>query len=197
MHGLIKSKPVRTILAALALVVALAACEDTQPNAQAREAASKDRTYQDLVNGQPAKTMQYSNTRETINKWIERWDEPGKLSYVYLQSTDGTLLGYYILKGLPVSYCVGLTPPYEWVDIPGDGSGVKTTVQAPSVDGAYYGGSGACNTYYGFDATTDAYVEYTAGLGINVLLYDAPLPNRQNVAPLGPTAVEDVPAAAK
>jgi hypothetical protein len=65
-------------------------------------------------------------------------------------------------------------------------------VPAPGVDGVYYSG-GQCNSYYGKDATTGAYVEYTAGLGINVLLFDEPLP-RQDVEPLGPTSVEDVPA---
>lgn len=33
--------------------------------------------------------MKYSPTRETINKWIETWDKPGKLSYVYLQNANG------------------------------------------------------------------------------------------------------------
>lgn len=134
--------------------------------------------------------MDYSPTRETINFWVDTWDEPGKLSYVYLQSATGDLLGYYILKGLPVSYCAALTPTYDLLDVKGDDMGPALQVPSPGVDGAYYSG-GQCSSYYGQDATTGAYVEYTAGLGINVLLYDAPLP-RQDVEPLGPSTVADV-----
>jgi hypothetical protein len=135
--------------------------------------------------------MQHPITRISVNGWIATWDEPGKLAYVYLQGANGELLGYYILEGLPVSYCVSLTPTYTWEDIPGDGSSTKAQVPAPAMDGVYYGGAGACNTYYGFDAGTGAYIEYTAGLGINVLLYDQPLP-RQDVQPLGFSTIEDV-----
>jgi hypothetical protein len=53
------------------------------------------------------------------------------------------------------------------------------------VDGVYYSG-GECNTYYGKDATTGSFIEYTVGLGINVLLYNQPLPNHPNVPNLAP-----------
>lgn len=182
----------RRLIALSALAVfALTGCDDTGPTAQERESSSKLQGYQEQVANEPAASMNgYSPTRATINHWIETWREPGKLAYVYMQNASGELIGYYVLEGLPVSYCAGLTPSYEWVDIPGDGSKIKTQVPAPSVDGVYYGGGGSCDTYYGKDATTGAYIEYTAGLGINILLYDQPLPNRQNVEPLGPTTIE-------
>jgi hypothetical protein len=47
-------------------------------------------------------------------------------------------------------------------------------------------------TYYGRDATTDTYLEFTAGLGINVLLYEEPLPRSVDVQPLGPTTAAEV-----
>lgn len=96
-----------------------------------------------------------------------------------------------VLEGLPVSYCTSLIPPYQIIkpEITGDNN-VPLAVPGPSVDGTY-SSSANCNTYYGKDATSGAYIEYTAGLGINVLLYDQPLP-RQDVQPLGPTKVEDV-----
>lgn len=148
----------------------------------------QDRTlggYTRLVAQQPSKTMNYSPTRNTANFWIETWSKPGKLSYVYLQNGDGDLLGYYVFKGLPVPYCVSLTPP-EQVSGTGDAGVVR---KAPAVDGVYYG-QGDCSRYYGIDATTNSYVEYTAGLGINVLLYDQPLPNNPNVKPLGHTRLD-------
>lgn len=184
-------RKVIAIAAVAALGFGLTACEDTETGAQ-HEQQARLGAYERLVKNQPADTMDYSNTRETIRKWVDRWDEKGKLSYVYLQNANGDLLGYYILKGLPVSYCASLTPNYDLIDVDHDGDRAPDfQVPAPGVDGVYYGGSGSCNTYYGFDATTDNYIEYTAGLGINVLLYDQPLP-RQDVAPLGPSSVKDV-----
>lgn len=175
-------------LAALAALFALAACED-QPSSQQQEANRQQSSYDRLTAGQPAKTMSYSPTRETINFWIDTWDEPNKLSYVYLQASNGQLVGYYIFKGLPVSYCASLTPNYRIRD--GDSTDGDLVLPAPAMDGVYYGGSGSCSTYYGRDATTDSYLEYTVGTGISALIYEQPLP-RQDVEPLGFTKVEDV-----
>lgn len=184
-----KTKLVLGVLVVV-LITAASSCEDGKPaSSQSRESDRQQDGYDSLVSGQPAETMGYSPTRETINFWINTWDEPGKLSFVYLQGANGEMLGYYILEGLPVSYCAMLTPSYEIVRR-GDGNGAMIAVPAPGMDGAYYSG-GQCNTYYGRDATTGAYVEYTAGLGINVLLFDEPLP-RQDVEPLGPSSVDDV-----
>lgn len=137
--------------------------------------------------------MAYSPTRETINFWIDTWDEPGKLSFVYLQGANGEFLGYYVLEGLPVSYCAALTPTYETLEPHGDNDGV-VSVPAPSMDGVYYVGGDQCNTYYGCDATSGAYIEYTAGLGINVLLFDEPMPRQEerNIQPLGDATVDNV-----
>lgn len=174
---------IAALIAAAALV--LVGCND-QPEAQEKERGRQQSNYEKLVDGQAAKTMKYSPTRETINFWIDTWNEPNKLAYVYLQAANGELLGYYVLEGLPVSYCASLTPNYriEW-----DAEG-NVVVPAPAMDGVYYSG-GQCNAYYGKDATTGSYVEYTAGLGINVLLFEEPL-QRQDVEPLGPTTVEEV-----
>lgn len=179
------------LASAVLIAVALTACTDDKSNSQNKERDTQQSNYDGLVAQQPAGSMQYSPTRETINFWIDTWDQPDKLSYVYLLAGDGTYLGYYILKGLPVSYCASLTPPYRWEDIPGDGGNTDTQVPAPAMDGVYYSGA-QCNTYYGVDATTGAYVEYTAGMGINVLLYDQPLPLQEQIQPLGRTTFDDV-----
>lgn len=192
----VKSKASRSIIGALCMFFAISALTaggcDGDPTPQQNEAKIKQGSYNRLTKQEPAKAMAYSPTRKTINFWIETWDNPGKLSYVYLQASNGELIGYYVLKGLPVSYCAALTPTYEFVDTPDDDSNDKNQqVPAPSVDGVYYGNSGAlCGTYYGEDATTGAYIEYTVGNGQNVLLYDRPLP-RQDVKPLGYTEVKN------
>jgi hypothetical protein len=154
--------------------------------ATAKESKSQQDTYAKLVALDPAHTMDYSPTRKTINFWIDTWSKPGKLAYVYLQNSNGDLLGYYVLQGPPVSMCTSLTPNYKLVDPGGSNDNGNIVVPAPGVDGVYYSG-GECNTYYGKDANTGAYIEYTVGLGINVLLYDQPLTNHPNVANLSPS----------
>ncbi|GAA2426350.1 hypothetical protein GCM10010191_43590 [Actinomadura vinacea] len=168
---------------AVVTMIALGSCTDSSGKQE------QDRTlggYSQLVARQPSQTMNYSPTRNTANFWINTWNKPGKLSYVYLQNSDGEILGYYVFKGLPVPYCVSLTPPDQ---VNGSGNNYGVVRKAPAVDGVYYG-EGDCSRYFGMDATTGAYVEYTAGLGINVLLYDQPLPNNPNVKPLGRTRID-------
>ena len=176
-----RRKVTATIAAVGVAVLALTGC--TEPTADEK---SRDDAYEKVMERQPGKTLEYSPTRETINFWVDTWNEEGKLSYVYLQNTSGDVIGYYVLKGLPVSYCAQISPPET---VRGDSGRVVTS--APANDGAYYG-DGNCNTFYGQDATSGSYIEYTAGMGINVLLFDAPMPNQGDAKPLGPTSVDDV-----
>lgn len=175
------------VLAVILAALALAACGgSTGSSGQTSEGNTQQSNYDRLVSQDPAHTMKVSPTRKTINRWIDTWGkDPNKLAYVYLQNANGDMIGYYVLKGLPVSYCTSLTPNYKIYDGSGSDGGGNLSLPAPSIDGVYYSG-GECNTYYGFDATTGAYIEYTAGLGINVLIYDQPLPNHPNVPNLAP-----------
>jgi len=161
-------------------------CSSGSSKGQKTDSAIQKTNYDQLVAQDPAHTMSVSPTRKTINRWIDTWGkDPNKLAYVYLQNSNGQLIGYYVFKGLPVSYCTALTPTYRFQDPGGSGDRSNAMVPAPSIDGVFYSG-GECNTYYGFDATSGAYVEYTAGLGINVLIYDKPLTNHPNVENLAP-----------
>lgn len=176
-------------LSLIASVGLLSACgSDSGGKGQASDSKRQQSNYDRLVSQEPAHSMGYSPTRRTINFWIDTWSKPGKLAYVYLQNANGDLIGYYVLAGPPVSMCTSLTPNYKLKGEGGGDSSSEIVLPAPGMDGVYYSG-GECNTYYGEDATTHAYIEYTAGLGINVLLYDQPLPNHPNVQPLGPTKI--------
>lgn len=190
-------RPLKAVAAAIALAIAPAllvtGCGNNSKKSTDAERRTVNSTFEKLQAAQPAHAMNFSPTRATKNFWIDVWGKaPGKLAYVYLQSAEGKILGYYVLEGLPVSYCTSLVPTFdtEWSS---NGGGVVTP--RPSMDGTWSTGNGGCNTYYGKDATTGAYIEYTAGLGINVLLFDAPLPPQKTggAIPLGPTRAEDVP----
>lgn len=186
-----------TILLLLVAVLAFAtgcggSSSGTSP--QDQESNNNQNSYAQLVANQPGHTMSYSPTRSTINFYIDKWGKtPGKLSYVYLQNSAGKIIGYYVFKGLPVTMCAALKPTTRVVWDGGSDGGGNLLVPQPSADGVYYSG-GQCNEYYGEDATSGAFVDYTIGLGINVLLYDQPLPPQQvGAAPhLGPTSVADV-----
>lgn len=187
MHHLTKRwKKIVVLGVALVLAPFLMAAQCDEPEAQQSESKTQQSSYERLVAGQPSVSMNYSPTRATIQQWIKKWSVPNKLSYVYLQASNGQLVGYYIFKGLPVSYCASLTPTYR-VDRSSNGN---LMLPAPSVDGVYYSG-GQCQAYYGIDATTGSYIEYTVGTGISALVYERPLP-RQDVKPLGFTEIKDV-----
>ncbi|CAL9609171.1 hypothetical protein SUDANB1_05589 [Streptomyces sp. enrichment culture] len=168
-------------------------CEDNKPTARSKESASRTSNYDKLVARQPAHTGPYSPTRDAKNFWIDTWmQSPNKLSYVYIQNANGQY-GYFVLKGLPVTYCVSLLPPE--VKTRGD-LGTDTgdlIVQGPSMDGTYSSGSN-CNAYYGKDATTGAYVEFSVGQNQSYFLYDQPvdLPQFKDATPMGPTRLKDV-----
>lgn len=186
----------RRLILATSLIVALtltAACSDNKSSSPQRsESEIRQGSYRTLVAAQPAHSMgDYSPTRRAINFWIDTWKEPDRLAFTYIRQTDGSY-GYYILKGPPVSMCASLTPPYDYIDAPGDGTDNRVQVPAPGVDGAWYSG-GQCSQYYGIDATTGAYVEFSIGLGQNYSLATEPLPNLgSDVHPLGPATVDKV-----
>lgn len=161
----------------------LIGCDEVAADPQEKENHSRQSGYKALVNQQPAHKMSYSPTRATKNFWVDTWNKKGKLSYVYLLNANGDTIGYYVLVGLPVSYCTSLIPPYQikeqW------GNDVQDLiVPGPSVDGTFSSASN-CNVFYGRDATNGAYIEYTTGQGINALVYDQPLPRFKTAQPLG------------
>jgi hypothetical protein len=177
--------------AALACIAVLGttagACED-ESEPQKRERAAKNKAYEFLVAQEPAKQPKYTPTRPTINFWIDTWGSSGskgKLAYVYIQNAKGEY-GYYVLVGPPVSMCTALTQTYDVMDR----DGTDLVVPAPAMDGVYYS-SAECNVYYGKDATTGAYVEFSIGTNQSYFLYTEPadLPVYENAQQLGGTAI--------
>ncbi|MER7406019.1 hypothetical protein ABT373_26890 [Streptomyces sp. NPDC000070] len=170
---------------ALVVGLALTSCTDSS---QDKENKAKQENYDHLVAQQPAGRMEYSPTREAINQWIKTWGKRGKLSYVYIQNANGEY-GYFIMKGLPVPRCKMLTPTEK---VESSSHGVAVLAQ-PGMDGTYTTGS-TCNAYYGFDATTGTYMEFTVGTNQSFFLFDKPMtmPEYASAKQLGPTSVKDV-----
>jgi len=157
-------------------VLLVAGCES---ESERSEVDTQQGNYDKLVDMEPALEVTNPKTRETVNFFTETWNEEGQLAYVYLQNNEGNMIGYYALDGPPVSMCTALTPPdrQRYNDSP-----VRV---APGIDGVYRS-SEDCSRYYGKDASTGSYVEFTVGMGINMLLYTEPLDNHPNVENLAP-----------
>lgn len=175
---------VMILVAILVSMLVIAGC--SEQSASEKENQAKSQNYTNLQNQQPTGSMDYSPTRETINFWMDTWDENGKISYVYLFAANGQEIGYYVFEGLPVSYCASQTQPeeYSWQN------GEQFQEIAPSMDGAFYA---QCpqGVYYGKDAGTGSFIEFSTGGSQNYLLTEQPL-DRPDVEPLTSTSIEDV-----
>ena len=188
---LTKKKIAATVMA-IGLAGTMAACDEGGKSATAEAQQARSKGVERLRAEQKVKTMDWSPTLNTVNRWAETWGQKGKVSYVYMQRQDGSYAGYYVLDGLPVNYCVSGAPTYDREDIPGDENDIKEQVPAPASDGAYYGGCDA-SRYYGFDAVTGQYLEYTDGFVMTAVVSDQPLPMKNQPKPFG-SSIDDVEA---
>lgn len=179
-------KRITMILVALSVsVIVLSACDEGSDSEQSERGVQKD-NYDRLVEMEPAKKVTNPKTRETVNFFTETWNEEGQLAYVYLQNSEGKMIGYYVLDGPPVSMCTALTPNQE---VRGH-SESRVVVDAPGIDGVYRSAED-CSRYFGKDASSGAYIEFTVGMGINMLLYTEPLTNHPNVENLAPVKEDE------
>ncbi len=173
----------RKLLMSLIVLITLmlVACDEASESEQSERGVQKD-NYERLVKMEPAKEVTNPKTRETINFFTETWNNPEQLAYVYLQNSEGDMIGYYALDGPPVSMCTAISPNF---DTKHSSNGGYTVIPAPGIDGVYRSAED-CSRYYGKDATSGAYIEFTVGMGINMLLYTEPLTNHPNVENLAP-----------
>lgn len=158
-----------------ALIITLATftltgCKDGQSSTRDQGAQEQETIMQRAVRKHPTPQPTNFQTREAVVEWMKRMDNPDSTYYVYLMGNNGQQLGYYVAQTRPISACTFLTPPDrlahgEW----GQGYG-DFVVQAPALDGVYAGGG--CNSYFFFDAATDAYIEIQ---GLNFFVADQPL----------------------
>ena len=145
-------------------------CELSEPTSRDKGAKEQESIMKRATTSVPTYSPSNFLTRKAVNKWMERMDVPNKTFYIYLLGNNGNHLGYYIGQTRPISICTLLTPPDRFEEGDRGGSWGDFVVQAPSLDGVY--GKGGCDSYYFFDAETDAYVEIK---GLNFFVSDQPL----------------------
>lgn len=188
MRKLSRCARVLTATALTAGAVLTASCT-ANDSGQAKDEQTRRAGFDALQARQPAVYMEFSPTRRGIKFFADKWGtDENKLSYVYLSNQAGEVIRYFVLKGLPISYCAQMLPPQraDW----NSGTG-GIALPAPAVDGAYYGGNSGCDQYYGIDATTSSYVEWTQKTGYTMVT-EVPIGRPETDDPAkagGPTAI--------
>lgn len=105
--------------------------------------------------------------RKALAEMTSREDLTNHPWYIYLLGDNGNTIGYYVAKYPPVNACnfLGSTQ-----DVKYDSDG-NLILQAPSLDGVYYGAA-SCDWWVIFDAGTNAMIKIR---GLKFYLADQPL----------------------
>jgi len=121
----------------------------------------------------PAPTNENFPIRSVLVEYTKRQDLTSHPWYTYVFSDTGAITHYFVSTTLPVSTNAFLGAT-QTIVMPAD-SGTPLAMDAPSLDGIYYGGSGSSSNQNGWifiDATTNALgVIY----GCKIMTFDAPL----------------------
>lgn len=109
--------------------------------------------------------------RKALVEFTKRQDLTNHPWYVYILADTGNMIGYYVATTVPINACDFLSSTEDVRD-DDDGNLVLT---APSLDGMFYGGSGAssgCDAWFFFDSTTNALIQIR---GVKFFSTDQPL----------------------
>jgi len=141
-------------------------------NGYGREAVRTEQNQNILNKTQPAKKLDWSLERENLNKRLERWNDPNKLSYIYLLSNDGVIMAYFPIKGKVSSVNSKLTTTSQLVegedyDNYSEDQRNAGVVESPDMDGSY-GSNGDAVFFFLSD---DTYMEWNG----KYLLCDNPI----------------------
>ena len=140
------------IICSLCLFVA--GCEDgcdytnkTEDAPETGKSTMEEMTFtegnqQRMVKAVPPPKMKDSLERRNLKKYLEYWNNPNRLSYIYLMSRSGTVIVHYTIKG-KVTYCSSkMTTRDQLVQSPfyENGAGVAnltSKIESPGLDGSY------------------------------------------------------------
>jgi D-alanine-D-alanine ligase-like ATP-grasp enzyme len=103
--------------------------EVSQPSSTQRQNAINENIASEVLNNVGIPDTQFYLEAKTVKDWFEYWDNDMRVSYVYV-FMSGTPIGYYVIKGKPVSTRSYLNPEEKYYM---NGA----TIQTPSLDGTY------------------------------------------------------------
>lgn len=151
------------------LLMGSSGCDSSQSDQQ-RNQAIKERSTAFSRAERIAPTPKTVNfpLRKALVEFTERQDLVDHPWYIYILGMNGNIIGYYVGKTVPINTCDFLSSTQ---DVYSD----SLALQAPSLDGIYYGGSGSssgCDAWFFFDSTTNALIQIR---GIGFYAADQPL----------------------
>ncbi len=141
------------ILPVILLAAAGCGATSTQPSEQDQVQANQ----QKLATAVPLPNLSNSLERTNISKRLQMFDNPNKVSYIYLVSF-GKVMAFYTIKGKVTSGGKRLTSPQQQVDSSDCGSGnCELVMEQPELDGTY----GNSAPYIFFWTTDNVYVQWS------------------------------------
>lgn len=160
----------------LLVTVSLTACENSsyegQGETQKAEASFTETQQGRLIKAVPPPSLEYSLERESLKRRLVRFNDPNKVSYIYLVN-HGMIMGFFPIKGKVSSVNSKLTTGEQIVHDPYRYQSGGKVVESPQLDGSY-GTNGAAIFFF---TTEDVYVEWSG----DYVLLDQPLQLSQPV----------------
>lgn len=160
------------------------AAMDYGQNSVGIEARRSETIQKQLTDSQPQPQLDFSLERDNLIQRVERWNDPNKLSYIYLLGENGNVVGYFPMKGKVSSVNSALSAPEQLVDDPNTRwkeNSQSQILSSPQEDGSY-GENGDAIFFFLTDGT---YMEWAG----SYLLSDEPI--KLNVEPIMTYDVQD------
>jgi len=148
------------VMIALVLMVSFTGCFEKSyaQKEEARTSANQSK----LLNAQPPVSLNWSLERENINNRTNRWNDPNKVSYIYLIDF-GKVMAFHTIKGKVSSVNSQITNPEKSIT----NTRGLATLPSPAEDGSY----GTNGDAIFFFTTEGVYGEWNG----KYLLVDEPL----------------------
>ena len=142
------------------LVTAFTSCRESAETNEKEQLATEENQEQ-LMESQPPVRLQWSLEREQINKRTNLWNDPNKVSYIYLINY-GKIMAFYTIKGKVSSVNSQITNPEQIARVFKEKAGspgynaYSGVLPSPAEDGSY--GSNGDGIF--FFTTDGAYIEW-------------------------------------
>ena len=160
---------------AIIIAVALIGCEYNEKpsgdNQRRNSVEFRTTNFERAAKLYPLPAQENFPLREALVEYTRRQDLQNHPWYIYVLGQNGNPIGYFVGKTYPQNACNFLSSTEE-IRSNENGTVVLT---APSLDGIFYGGSGAsgaCTSYFFFDVSTNAMQVID---GLPFFVSDAPL----------------------
>ena len=154
----------------LLLIVAITGCIGNEKSTANIEQEQTEKNQSALLKSQPPVHLDWSLERENINKRTTLWNDPNKVSYIYLVNY-GKIMAFYVVKGKVSSVNSQITNPQQLATrrYPRQAGFdyAEGVLPSPAEDGSY----GTNGDAVFFFTTDGAYVEWMG----DYMLCDKPL----------------------